>query len=54
MFETEPPLPTDRIVEALSRRRSWFKRGSRKALKQLRRILEEGRGRGPRATVAGL
>ena len=54
MFETEPPLPTDKIVEAISRRRSWFKRGSRKALKRLRRILEEGRGAGPRATVAGL
>lgn len=54
MFETEPPLPTDRIVEALSRRRSWFKRGSRKALKRLRLRLEEGRGRGARTTVAGL
>jgi uncharacterized protein YndB with AHSA1/START domain len=54
MFETEPPLPTDRIVEAISRRRSWFKRGSRRALRRLRQILEEGRGRGARATVAGL
>jgi uncharacterized protein YndB with AHSA1/START domain len=54
MFETEPPLPTDRMVEAVSRRRSWFKRGSRKALKQLRVRLEEGRTRGARATVAGL
>lgn len=54
MFETEPPLPTDRIVEAVSRRRSWFKRGSRKALKRLRMRLEEDRSRGARATVAGL
>ena len=54
MYETEPPLPTDRIVESLSRRRSWFRRNARKALKRLRTILEEGRDRGPRATVAGL
>lgn len=53
MFETEPPLPTDKVVEALSRRRSWFKRGSRKALKRLRLRLEEGRGSGTRTTVAG-
>ena len=55
MYETEPPLPTDRIVEALSRRRSWFKRGSRRALRRLRAILEDERAdRGARATVAGL
>ena len=52
--ETEPPLPTDRIVEALSRRRAWFKRGARKALKALRTRLEEGRAKGERTTVSGL
>lgn len=57
VYETEPPLPTDRIVETLSGRRGWFKRGSRKALERLRTNLEDGpaaRGRGARATVAGL
>jgi uncharacterized protein YndB with AHSA1/START domain len=53
MFETEPPLPTDRIIEAVSRRRGWFKRHARKALRQLRSALEEGNLRGARATVAG-
>lgn len=57
LYETEPALATDRIMEALSGRRGWFKRGSRKALKRLRAILEEGpasKRRGERATVAGL
>ena len=49
--ETEPPrLPSDRIMEAIGRR--WFKRNQGKALKRLRSILEEGRGRGARATIA--
>jgi len=54
MFETEPPLPTDKAMEAISGRRRWYRRGAGKALKRLRSILEEGRGRGQRATVAGL
>lgn len=54
LYETEPPLPTDRIVEAISRRRAWFKRRSRKALRALRSRLEEGRARGTRTTVSGL
>jgi uncharacterized protein YndB with AHSA1/START domain len=53
-FESDPPLPTDRIVEAVSRRRSWFKRKARKSLKALRARLEEDRARGRRATVSGL
>jgi uncharacterized protein YndB with AHSA1/START domain len=51
--ETEPALPTDRIMEGLGLRR-WFKRGTRKALKRLQAILEENEDRGTRATVAGL
>ncbi len=53
-FESDPPLPTDRIMEALSGRRSWFKRNARRSLKALRARLEEDRARGRRATVAGL
>jgi len=51
--ETEPKLRTDRIMEAFGLRR-LFRRGSRKALSRLQSILEEGHGRGSRATVAGL
>jgi uncharacterized protein YndB with AHSA1/START domain len=54
MFESTPPLPTDRLVEALSGRRGWTRRNSAKALRRLRSILEENRDRGARATVAGL
>jgi uncharacterized protein YndB with AHSA1/START domain len=50
--ETEQPrLPSDRIMEAIAK--GWFKRKQRKALKRLRSILEEDRGRGERATIAG-
>ncbi len=50
--ETEQPrLISDRIMEAIAR--GWFKRNQNKALKRLRRILEEDKGRGQRATVAG-
>jgi uncharacterized protein YndB with AHSA1/START domain len=49
--ETETPrLLSDRIMEALAR--GWFKRKQRKAVKRLASILEEGRSRGPRATIA--
>jgi uncharacterized protein YndB with AHSA1/START domain len=54
VYESEPPLPTDRLLEALSGRRGWAKRSSGKALRRLRSILEENRGRGARATIAGL
>jgi len=53
VFETEPALPTDRFVEAFGFR-GWFKRKSNKALRRLRRILEDNEGRGKRATVAGI
>jgi uncharacterized protein YndB with AHSA1/START domain len=54
VYETEPPLPTDRIVETLSGRRGWFRRNAGRALRRLRSILEENRDRGARATIAGL
>jgi uncharacterized protein YndB with AHSA1/START domain len=53
MYETEPALPTDHLMEMIARR-GWFRRKSRKGLKRLQAILEEGRDRGERATVAGL
>jgi uncharacterized protein YndB with AHSA1/START domain len=51
--ETRPVLPSDRFMESLGAR-GWFRRKGRKALRRLRSILEEGKGRGPRATIAGL
>ncbi|MGH2970042.1 MAG: SRPBCC family protein [Solirubrobacteraceae bacterium] len=51
--ETEPALPTDRIMESFGLR-GWFRRGSHKALRRLQSILEENGDRGARATVAGL
>jgi uncharacterized protein YndB with AHSA1/START domain len=54
VYETVPPLPTDKLVEALSGRRGWAKRNGAKALRRLRSILEENRDRGARATVAGV
>jgi uncharacterized protein YndB with AHSA1/START domain len=53
-FESEPALPTDRIVEAVSGQRRYFKRKVRKAMRRLQEILEEDRGRGRRVTVAGV
>lgn len=49
--ETEPALLSDRLAEVGLGR--WMKRQTRKALRRLRLILEEGAERGPRATVAG-
>jgi uncharacterized protein YndB with AHSA1/START domain len=54
VYETEPPLRTDRFIEAVSRRRGWFRRNGRKALRRLQASLEENRDRGARATIAGL
>jgi uncharacterized protein YndB with AHSA1/START domain len=53
-YETEPPLPTDRLIEAVSGRRGWFRRNSDKGLRRLQSILEDDRDRGARATVGGL
>jgi uncharacterized protein YndB with AHSA1/START domain len=52
-FETEPAFPTDRLLEAFGYRR-WSRRRARRALRRLQSILEDNRGRGVRATVAGL
>jgi uncharacterized protein YndB with AHSA1/START domain len=51
-FETMPVMPSDKLQEALGGRR-WSRRQTAKALRRLRTILEEGRGRGQRASVAG-
>ena len=48
--QTEPSLPSDKLMEALGRGR--LKRRQGKALRRLRSILEEGEGRGRRATIA--
>jgi uncharacterized protein YndB with AHSA1/START domain len=51
-IETVPVMPSDRFLETLGGR-AWMRRNSRKAMRRLRTILEEGRDRGRRATVAG-
>ena len=53
VFETEPALPTDRLMEAFGYR-GWMRRNASKGLKRLRGILEDNEGRGVRATVAGI
>src|SRR5919204_970619 len=52
--ETDPPLPTDKVMEALARRRAWYRRRIGKALRRLQGILEENVDRGQRVTVGGL
>jgi uncharacterized protein YndB with AHSA1/START domain len=53
-YETEPALPTDKLLESFGRHRRWSRRRGRRALKRLQSILEDDRGRGTRATVGGL
>jgi hypothetical protein len=50
--ETEPATLSDKIAEALGAR-SWTRRQNKRALRRLRSILEEDKGRGHRATIAG-
>jgi uncharacterized protein YndB with AHSA1/START domain len=52
--ESEPALPTDKFMEAVTRRRGWYKRRLGKSLHRLQSILEENLDRGARATVGGL
>jgi uncharacterized protein YndB with AHSA1/START domain len=51
-FETEPAMLSDRLMEGFGGR-AWSRRQASKAMRRLRTILEEGRGRGRRASVAG-
>ena len=51
-LETEPAMLSDRLMEMFGGR-SWTRRQAAKSLRRLRRILEENRDRGQRATVAG-
>jgi uncharacterized protein YndB with AHSA1/START domain len=50
-METEPAMLSDRILDALGGR-IWTRRQASRAMRRLRTILEEGRGRGRRASVA--
>ena len=50
-FETEPALPTDRLMEALGGA-FWVRRQVTRAMRRLRTVLEEGRDRGRRPSVA--
>jgi uncharacterized protein YndB with AHSA1/START domain len=50
-WETDPVMLSDRLLEIGKRR--WARRNFGKALRRLRAILEDGRERGARATVAG-
>jgi uncharacterized protein YndB with AHSA1/START domain len=50
-FETDPHMPSDRIMEAAVGARST-RRQINKSLRRLRMILEEGRERGRRPSVA--
>jgi uncharacterized protein YndB with AHSA1/START domain len=50
--ETAPVTISDRLMESLGAR-SWTRRQNRRALHRLRAILEEGKRRGVRVTVAG-
>lgn len=51
-LESVPVMLSDRLMETLGGR-AWFRRQSAKAMRRLRSILEEGRGRGRRPSVAG-
>jgi uncharacterized protein YndB with AHSA1/START domain len=50
-FETDPHLPSDRLMEALGGARS-LRRNMAKSMRRLRSVLEEGRERGRRPSVA--
>ncbi len=49
-LDTQPALPTDRLVEAFAR--PFVRRGAKRALKRLRSILEDDLDRGRRVSVA--
>jgi uncharacterized protein YndB with AHSA1/START domain len=49
-LETIPGQLSDRLLDAFGGR-SWSRRQANKAMRRLRSILEDGKGRGARATV---
>lgn len=51
-LETVPAMLSDRLMEVLGGR-VWSRRQAAKAMRRLRTILEEDRGRGRRASIAG-
>jgi uncharacterized protein YndB with AHSA1/START domain len=50
-YETEPKLPSDKLLEGIGG--GSTRRKLRKAMRRLRSILEEDYGRGTRPTIAG-
>ena len=50
-FESEPVLPSDKLLEVIGGR-GWTKRKANRALRRLRSILEDDRGRGTRVSIA--
>jgi uncharacterized protein YndB with AHSA1/START domain len=50
-LETVPAMLSDKLLDALGGR-AWTRRQAAKAMRRLRTILEEGRDRGRRASVA--
>ena len=51
-LESVPVMLSDRLLETLGGR-AWSRRQSAKAMRRLRTILEDGRGRGHRPSIAG-
>jgi uncharacterized protein YndB with AHSA1/START domain len=51
-LETQPVMLSDRLMETFGGR-GWSRRQAAKAMRRLLSILEEGRDRGRRASVAG-
>jgi uncharacterized protein YndB with AHSA1/START domain len=51
-FQSEPKRLSDKLMESFGAR-TWLKRKLAKSMRRLRSILEEGRERGARATIAG-
>ncbi len=51
-YETDPQLLSDKLMEGLLGAR-WTRRQLAKSMRRLRRVLEEGRDRGRRPSVAG-
>ena len=48
-YETQPDQLSDKLIEIMGGR-SWQKRKAARAMRRLRSILEDDRGRGPRAS----